>query len=142
MPIERCEVLVVGAGPAGAVSALALARHGLDVVCLEQGGAVDDAALDRDGADWPRRKASEWSANPNVRARVVDDPVDDADSDIRPMFFHGVGGSTVLWTAHVPRFKSSDFRVRSTDGVADDWPIGDDDRAPFSPRPRPSWAWR
>ena len=134
MPIDRCEVLVVGAGPAGAVSALALARHGLDVVCLEQGGAVDDAALDRDGADWPRRKAREWSANPNVRDRAVDDPVDDADSDIRPMFFHGVGGSTVLWTAHVPRFKPSDFRVRSTDGVADDWPIGYDDLAPFYDR--------
>lgn len=134
MPIDRCEVLVVGAGPAGAVSALALARHGLDVVCLEQGSAVDDAALDRDGADWPRRKAREWSANPNVRDRAVDDPVDDADSDIRPMFFHGVGGSTVLWTAHVPRFKPSDFRVRSTDGVADDWPIGYDDLAPFYDR--------
>ncbi len=134
MSIDRCEVLVIGAGPTGAIAALALARRGLDVVCLEQGGPVDDEALGRDRPDWPQRKAREWHANPNVRARPVDDPVDDADSDIRPMFFHGVGGSTIMWTAHVPRYKPSDFHVRTTDGVADDWPIGYDDLAPFYDR--------
>ena len=37
--------------------------------------------------------------------------------------FNGVGGGTVLYTAHFPRMHPSDFRVRSLDGVADDWPI-------------------
>ena len=37
--------------------------------------------------------------------------------------FNGVGGGTVMFTAHFPRMHPSDFRVRSLDGVADDWPI-------------------
>ena len=37
--------------------------------------------------------------------------------------FNGVGGGTILFTAHFPRMHPSDFRVRALDGVADDWPI-------------------
>src|SRR5262245_27541796 len=37
--------------------------------------------------------------------------------------FNGVGGGTVIYTAHWPRLHPSDFKVRSLDGVADDWPI-------------------
>ena len=37
--------------------------------------------------------------------------------------FNGVGGGTILFTAHYPRMHPSDFRVRTLDGVADDWPI-------------------
>ena len=37
--------------------------------------------------------------------------------------FNGVGGGTVMYTAHFPRMHPSDFRVRTLDGVADDWPI-------------------
>ena len=37
--------------------------------------------------------------------------------------FNGVGGGTVMYAAHFPRFHPSDFRVRTLDGVADDWPI-------------------
>ena len=37
--------------------------------------------------------------------------------------FNGVGGSTIMYAAHFPRLHPSDFRVRTLDGVADDWPI-------------------
>ena len=37
--------------------------------------------------------------------------------------YNAVGGSTIHWSAHFPRFHPSDFRVRTLDGVADDWPI-------------------
>jgi choline dehydrogenase-like flavoprotein len=37
--------------------------------------------------------------------------------------FNAVGGSTILYAAHFPRFHPSDFRARTLDGVADDWPI-------------------
>ena len=45
--------------------------------------------------------------------------------------FNAVGGSTIHWTAHTPRFHPSDFRVRSLDGVADDWPISYADLEPY-----------
>ncbi len=37
--------------------------------------------------------------------------------------FNGVGGGTVLYAGHFPRFHPSDFRARTLDSVADDWPI-------------------
>jgi len=37
--------------------------------------------------------------------------------------FNAVGGSTILYAAHFPCFHPSDFRARTLDGVADDWPI-------------------
>ncbi len=37
--------------------------------------------------------------------------------------FNGVGGGTIMYTAHFPRMHPSDFRVKSLDGVADDWPV-------------------
>jgi choline dehydrogenase-like flavoprotein len=37
----------------------------------------------------------------------------------------------VMYTAHFPRLHPSDFRVRSLDGVADDWPIDYDMLVPF-----------
>jgi len=37
--------------------------------------------------------------------------------------YDAVGGGSVHWTANFPRIPLSDFRVRSLDGFADDWPI-------------------
>jgi choline dehydrogenase-like flavoprotein len=45
--------------------------------------------------------------------------------------FNAVGGSTIHWSAHFPRFHPSDFRVRSLDGVADDWPLTYDEMEPY-----------
>jgi choline dehydrogenase-like flavoprotein len=38
--------------------------------------------------------------------------------------FNAVGGSTIHWTGHFPRLHPSDFRVKTLDGIAEDWPIG------------------
>ncbi|MDA7723653.1 GMC family oxidoreductase N-terminal domain-containing protein [Pseudomonadales bacterium] len=42
-----------------------------------------------------------------------------------------MGGGTVLYAGHYPRFHPSDFKVKSLDGVADDWPIDYGDLEPF-----------
>ena len=36
-----------------------------------------------------------------------------------------------MYTAHFPRLHPSDFKVRTLDGVADDWPIDYDALEPF-----------
>lgn len=46
---ERCEVVVVGSGPGGALVALELARKGVDVVLLEAGPVARKQDLVRDG---------------------------------------------------------------------------------------------
>ena len=63
-----------------------------------------------------------------------DYPVDDADSDLSPLMFAGVGGSMLLFAGAWPRLLPSDFRVRSLDGVADDWPLTYDELRPYYER--------
>ena len=61
----------------------------------------------------------------------ADYPIDDSGSPLKPLMWNGVGGSTINWAAHVPRLHPSDFRVRSLDGVAVDWPLDYDALAPW-----------
>src|SRR5690606_18848599 len=55
-------------------------------------------------------------------------------SDVGIVNFNGVGGGTVLYAAQWPRMLPDDFRVRSVDDVADDWPITYDELRPYYER--------
>jgi choline dehydrogenase-like flavoprotein len=125
------DVVIVGAGAAGAAAAWRLATHGLQVTCLEQGDWVDHALSAAGADDWERRRQRDWHPNPNIRRGAADYPIDDSASEMRPMLFNGVGGSTVMWSCHSPRFHPSDFRMRTLDGVGRDWPIGYEALAPY-----------
>ena len=131
MTERHAQVLVIGAGAAGAAASWKLATAGIDVCCLEQGGWVRPAEYVTTRPDWEVRRQLDWNPNPNVRRRPTDYPISDDTSPIKPLLFNGVGGSTVMWSAHTPRFHPSDFRVRAADGVADDWPITYSDLEPF-----------
>ena len=122
-PGERVDVLVIGAGASGAAVAWMLARAGIGVTCLEQGDWVDPKSYPHWQPDWELHRHTDWSPEPNVRRLPQDYPVNDAASAIAPLMFNAVGGSTIHWSAHFPRLRPSDFRVRSLDGVADDWPV-------------------
>ena len=121
--VEPVDVLIVGAGASGAAVAWRLAGAGIGVLCLEQGDWVDARSYPHWQPDWELHRASDWSPEPNVRKLPQDYPVNDAGSPIAPLMYNAVGGSTIHWSAHFPRFRPSDFRVRTLDGVADDWPL-------------------
>ena len=123
MKHETVDVLIVGAGASGAVMAWSLAETRMNIVCLEQGDWMNSSAYPSSGRDWETRTFGDFSISPNRRNRVTDYPVNDSDSPISVANFNAVGGSTVLYSGHYPRFHPSDFRVKSLDGVADDWPI-------------------
>jgi hypothetical protein len=57
------------------------------------------------------------------RGRDTDYPVNDDASPMKVANFNGVGGGTIVYTAHFPRMHPSDFKVRTLDGVADDWAV-------------------
>ena len=120
---EHHDVLVIGAGAAGAAFAWRLAISGVDVVCLDRGHWPDPRAYATSFPDWETRRVRDWNPNPNVRNLPEDYPIADDTTPIKPVLFNGVGGSTVLWSAHTPRFHPSDFRVRTLDGVGVDWPL-------------------
>lgn len=134
------DVVIVGAGPTGSAAAWRLAAAGIRVVVVDKGKPFDPAVLDRTNADWELRRASVLSSNPNIRKALDDDPVDDAESDIKPMFAYGTGGTSTHWSAHVPRFRPEDFRVKTLDGVASDWPIGYDDLEPYYALAEARWG--
>jgi choline dehydrogenase-like flavoprotein len=123
MSEEIVDVLVVGAGASGAAFAWSLVDTRMDILCLEQGDWMDPSRYPTTGMDWELRALGDFALSPNARKRREDYPVDDSESPIAASMFNAVGGSTILYAAHFPRFHPSDFRVRTLDGVADDWPL-------------------
>ncbi len=128
---DATDVLIIGAGASGAAVAWSLARAGIGVTCLEQGGWLDRTDYPHELPDWEMHRQTDFSNDPNVRGRPEDYPLNNADTPIAPLMFNAVGGSTIHWAGHFPRFRPSDFRVRTLDGVADDWPIVYEDLEPF-----------
>jgi choline dehydrogenase-like flavoprotein len=130
---ERTDVLVIGSGAAGAALSWRLAELGARVTCLEQGDWVDPGSFASAKATYESHfLRGDFHFNPNVRARPEDYPVATGGEDPpNIMMFNAVGGTTIHWQAHFPRFHPSDFRVRTLDGVTDDWPITYEDLAPY-----------
>ncbi len=128
---EIADVVVVGAGPSGSVVTHTLAERGLKVVCLEQGDWVSPADFPGNNPQWELQIQNQWAHDPNVRKLPSDYPVGVEDSDMWPVMFNGVGGSSIYYGAEWPRLLPSDFRVQTLDGVADDWPMTYEDLAPY-----------
>jgi choline dehydrogenase-like flavoprotein len=128
---EGVDVLVIGAGASGAAFTWSLSQAGIKVMCLDQGGWIDPATYPTALDDWELHRQHEFHPDPNFRRLPVDYPVNNMESPIAPLMYNAVGGSTIHWSAHFPRFHPSDFRVRSLDGVADDWPLTYSQLEPF-----------
>jgi len=128
---ENADVLIVGAGPAGGTVALRLARAGFKVLCLEQGDWVDPSTFPAREHDIELLITKKWNPDPMVRQQPADYPLDTSDAEIVPVMYNGVGGGTVLFGGTWLRSAPSDFRVRTYDGVADDWPLTYEDLAPY-----------
>ena len=125
------DVLIIGAGASGAAVAWSLAETKMHILCLDQGGWMKQSEYPSNGRDWEAKFYGEWSTSPNIRGRPEDYPINDDNSPIKVVNFNAVGGSTIMYTAHWPRLHPTDFRVKTLDGVADDWPIDYDALTPF-----------
>lgn len=127
---DAVDVIVIGSGAGGGVIVKELGESGLSVVLLEAGKRyhpfndylTDKYDFDAKGdvfapRDWRRDLYTSGGASQFHYSRVK-----------------GVGGATLHYHAMSPRLHQSDFRVRSRDGVAEDWPIEYADLEPYYTR--------
>ena len=111
--------------------AWSLAETRMHIVCLEQGDWMKQSEYPSTTREWETAHFGQFGISPNRRGRDTDYPINDSNSPIAVANFNAVGGGTILYNAHFPRFHPSDFRVKSLDGVADDWPIDYETLEPY-----------
>ena len=117
------DVIIVGAGATGLAAAWRLSLSNLNIIVLEQGKKYNKNQYHKKSTNWELKKTKEFNLNPNIRNNLYDYPIDCSNSDIDIANFNGVGGATVLYSGHFPRFHPSDFRVKTLDKVACNWPL-------------------
>ncbi|ROU03764.1 GMC family oxidoreductase [Histidinibacterium lentulum] len=126
------DVLIVGAGVAGAMAAESLARRGRSVLMLEAGPRI---ARDAIVADWRRSADTHFMAPyPNPPHAPAPRPTEWGEHLIQTgpdpynqQYVRAVGGTTWHWAAATWRFLPNDFRLNSLYGVGRDWPLSYDD---------------
>jgi len=107
------EIAIVGAGPAGIVTALELARHGIPVVVIESGLAGYDPTLQA------LSEADRW------------DPARHATMTLAVR--RQVGGASVIWGGRCVPYDPVDFEQRSFVSSSS-WPIGYEAISRYVPR--------
>lgn len=123
-----CDVCIIGAGVAGALVAYKLSRAGVRVCVLEAGPRHDPA----NRYDYMRRylKGDDpWRTN--APDRDIYSNGGGIEYPLNEYRVKAVGGSTLHWEGYANRFHETDFRLRSTYGIADDWPISYRDIEPY-----------
>lgn len=115
------DAVVIGTGAGGAPLLARLAQRGLKVVALEAGPWHDPSA-------WPTDERAQSPLFWND---------DRASGGETPLFMGrnnsgtGVGGSTLHYTAYVPRPQRDDLSLYSEFGVGKNWPIPFDELTPY-----------
>lgn len=119
---KEVDVCIVGMGAAGGVLAYELSKAGLEVVGIEAGPFWNPQT------DFASDELHSLSLNwQDTRLSGGNDALEFGSNNSG----RGVGGGTTHFTGVFLRFHESDFRVRSTDGVAEDWPISYWDLEPY-----------
>ena len=131
MKNKKIHILIVGAGASGSAAAWNLSKCRFKITCLEQGPRINKNSYSFYQNNWEIYKRNRFHINPNVRKLKSDYPINDKDSPISIANFNAVGGSTILYSGHFPRFHPSDFKTKTVDNVGEDWPFDYKDLEPF-----------
>jgi choline dehydrogenase-like flavoprotein len=127
------DLIVIGSGCGGSAAAYRAASKGLRVLCLEAGGQLPPESMITGKTNWEISKMEQQLSHgsysyPNNAYHL---PIDTSDSPIRPINFFGVGGSTMLYSGHYPRFRPEDFQGSKNRATSIEWPISYDDLKPY-----------
>jgi len=141
---KKYDVIIVGSGAGGGMSAYILANAGLKVCLLEAGPMFDPAKnITQLKKPWdsPRRGASTklrpfGDFDASYGGWDIEGEPYTTEGDTKWDWFRSrmLGGRTNHWGRISLRFGPKDFKGRSIDGLGDDWPISYDDVKPFYDR--------
>lgn len=140
---KEFDAIVIGSGISGGFSAMELCKKGYKTAMIERGRMVDSsdyttAMLD----DWDmpnlgntslkekeekyfKQNKLHWWVKEDVKHFLNRDdeyPYDE-DAPFAWIRGHHVGGRSVMWGRHCPRWSDYDFDANRRDGIAIDWPI-------------------
>ncbi len=123
------DVCIIGAGLAGGLMAYELASRGLKVVVLEAGPRHDPRARFSYLEECLLRGKDPWgSNNPD---RDVYTNAGEIKYELHKSRVKAVGGSSLHWHGRSLRLYEKDFKMKSSYGLADDWPISYGELEPY-----------
>ena len=133
------DVVIVGAGVAGAIVAKELSQQGKTVLILEAGKSKDlslagfQSYVDTFYSAVEKNPNSPFPKNLNAPSPT---DMDDYFVEKGPMKLGGsytrvFGGTTMHWEAKTPRMLPEDFQLKTLYGQGLDWPISYEDLMPY-----------
>lgn len=132
----EADVVIVGAGIAGALIGYRLASLGIEVLILESGPWVDRAdAVETFQAAVKKTPDAPYPSQAYApRPRVSDEGayyVQEGPKPFRSTYERLVGGTTWHWQGTAIRNLPNDFRIKTLYGIGEDWPISYDQLEPW-----------
>ncbi|MBI1372638.1 MAG: FAD-binding protein [Phycisphaera sp.] len=141
---KRYDVIIVGSGAAGGMSAYVLAHHGIKVLMLEAGRDYDpvkETPMFQTPKDAPLRGAGTddkpfgyYDATVDGGWQVPGEPYEGGPGTKADFWWwraRMLGGRTNHWGRISLRMGPYDFKPRSRDGLGIDWPMTYDDVSPY-----------
>lgn len=122
METLSADVVIIGSGMGGGTTAWALAKSGLDVLVVERGQRLPVEPQNRS----PRAVFIERRYKPDTTWYDKDG------KPFKPGVHYVVGGSTKVYGASLPRFRTMDFdAVEHREGTSPAWPFSYADLEPY-----------
>jgi choline dehydrogenase-like flavoprotein len=121
MKKERTDILIIGTGASGAASAWNLSKLNLKITCIDQGPLITKKEYSFNNKDREISKFKKFNIDPNQRKFNSDYPINCEDSPISIANYNAVGGSTLIYSGHFPRFHPSDFKTKKIDNIGSNW---------------------
>ena len=131
MSSSEFDAVVVGSGITGGLAAKYLSEAGFKTLIVERGRNIDPAK------DYVTEFDEPWDRPKRPKAASFLVRRDEEPYEVEPgkpfewTRGYQLGGKSLVWGRHVPRFSADDFEQNARDGYGCDWPIRYSDLAPW-----------